>query len=241
MTLDFFFDLGGNSLSRESLPFIKSQRSSTLLSRAADSATGVGDITLRTKYHFWRDELGGAAFGLNLQLPSGEVKDFHGTDETHVSTFLYYSQVFWERFEPRFNIGVDFNADDVDRSSFLWSMGGTLLLGTQLGLIVDFIGRSEFGRFPAHIPPEGIFRGGRVLDRAPDECTIEQPCFTDPGTVSFPFFPERIERNDKIDFSFGLRYAIGTSGTLFFGGIIPLNDDGLRADFIPSGGIEYAF
>jgi hypothetical protein len=237
-----FFDHAGNLLQREALPFIKSRRSPVPLSKAAGSATGVGDITLRTKYHFWRSELGGAALGLNLQLPSGEVKDFHGTDETHLSTFLYVSQVFGERFEPRLNIGVDFNADDVDRSSFLWSVGGTYLLRTQLGLIIDFLGRSEFGRFPARIPEEGIYQGV-ALDRKADTCTPERPCFIDVarGSVPFPFFPEKIERNDKVDFAFGLRYALGTWGTIFFGGIVPMNDDGVRADFIPSGGIEFTY
>jgi hypothetical protein len=236
-----FFDPDGNPVSDESLPFIRSQRPSESLSRAAGSATGVGDITLRSKYHLYRSELGGAALGLKLQLPSGEVRDFHGTDETHLSTFWYFSEVLWERFEPRFSVGVDFNTDDVDRSSFLYTAGGTLLIGTKLGLVVDFIGRSEFGRFPARIPPEGIFPGA-TLNRVPETCTAEQPCFIDPDrAVPFPFFPEKIKRNDIADFAFGLRYVLGTSGTIFLGGIVPINDDGLRADFIPSGGIEYTF
>jgi hypothetical protein len=241
---DGFFDPSGrNSIEPTQTPFIRSQRSPELLAKGAGSATGVGDITLRTKYHFWRSEVGGAALGLNLQLPSGEVRNFHGTDETHLSTFLYSSQVLWKRFEPHLNIGVDFNADDVDRSSFLWAVGGTLLIGTKLGLVVDFIGRSEFGRFPVHIPEQGIYETGVLLDRAPGTCSPEQPCFVnlDRGFISFPFFPEKIQRNDKADFAFGLRYALGTSGTIFFGGIVPINDDGLRADFIPSGGIEYRF
>jgi hypothetical protein len=59
--------------------------------------------------------------------------------------------------------------------------------------------------------------------------------------VSSFIFPEPIKRNDTIDFSFGLRYVLGSSGSIFFGGIIPLNDDSFRADFIPSGGLEYTF
>jgi hypothetical protein len=250
---DFLGFVNPVSLTPVNPPFVKSQRSSKLLARAAGSATGVGDIALRTKYHLWRTEAGGAALGLNLQLPSGEVRDFHGTDETHLSTFVYLSQVVGERFEPHLNLGVDFNADDVDRSSFLYAVGTTLLVGKNLGLMVDFIGRSEFGRFPVRFPSEAIYHGA-ALDRAPATCTAAQPCFLDPskgdpklkgtpfeGTIPFPFFPERIKRNDIADFSFGLRYALGTSGSVFFGGIIPLNGDGLRADFIPSGGVEYTF
>jgi hypothetical protein len=226
---------------RKRLPHVKAQSPSTTVNRAAGSATGVGDITLRTKYYFWRNELGGAAFGLNLQLPSGEVRDFHGTGETHLSTLLYLSQVLWDRFEPHLNIGVDFNTDDVDRSSFLYAAGATLLVGTKLGLVVDFIGRNEFSGFPVHVPPQGRVMG-LVPDVAPDTCTAEKPCIFGPDRVTeFPLFSAKIGRNDIADFSFGLRYPLGTASSIFFGGIVPLNDDGFRPDFIPSGGVEYTF
>lgn len=227
------------------LPLVKSRRSPRLLAKAAGGATGVGDISLRTKYNFWQSEAGGAALGLSLQLPSGDERDLHGTGETHLATFLYLSQILWERFEPHLNVGVDFNVDDVDRSSFLYAVGASVLAWRQLGLLVDFIGRSEFGRFPVRVPQEGVFLGS-FLNGRPEQCTKEQPCFPDrsqgdQGLRSFPFLPARIKRNDSADFSFGLRYVLGTSGSIFFGGLIPLNDDGFRADFIPSGGIEYTF
>jgi len=238
-----FFDRAGNQIRDLSqVPFVKSQRPLQPLRRAGGSATGVGDLTLRSKYYFWQRGFGGAALGLNLQLPSGAIRDFHGTNETHLTTSMYLSQVLRERIEPHLNLGVDFNADDVDRSSFLYAVGATLLLGTKLGVVVDFIGRSEFGRLPVRVPPQGIYRG-LTLDRAPNTCTAEQPCFLDlkKGFIAFPFFPARIKRNDIADFSFGLRYTLGTSGSIFFGGVVPLNDDGFRSDFIPAGGIEYTF
>jgi len=238
-----FADREGKELTQSrQLPFLKSRRSASSLARAAGSATGVGDIVLRTKYHLWRTEAGGAAVGLNLQLPSGKVRNLHGTNETHLSTFVYLSQVIGERVEPHVNLGVDFNTDDIDRSSFLYTVGATLLVGTKVGLMVDVIGRSEFGRFPVRVPSNGIYPG-RLLDRPVKTCTAARPCFLDFSTppIMFPFFPAKIRRNDVVNFSFGLRYALGTSGSAFFGAVIPLNDDGLRADFIPSGGIEYTF
>jgi hypothetical protein len=222
------------------LLYVRSQRRPALLARAAASATGIGDISLRTKYRVWRTENGGATLGLNLLLPSGDVDDFQGTDETRVSPFLILSQVMWDRFEPHVNLGFDFNADDVDRSAFIYAVGATLLVWERLGFSVDFIGRSEFGRFPVSIPPAGIIAGVR-LNRPASSCTVDQPCNTPRRAVRFPIFPERIKRNEIDDFSFGLRYALGTSGSVFFGAIIPLNSDGVRADFIPSVGIEYSF
>jgi hypothetical protein len=79
-------------------------------------------MTLRSKYYLWQTEGGGASLGLNLQLPSGEAQDFHGIDETRLGTFVYLSQVVGERGEPHLNIGVNFNANDVDRSSFLYAV-----------------------------------------------------------------------------------------------------------------------
>ncbi len=88
-----------------------------------------------------------------------------------------------------------------------------------------------------------------MLNRPGDKCTAAPPCPLQPSeenpevtkTIFFPFFPEKIKRNDLINFSFGLRYALGESGSIFFGGSVPINDAGFRADFIPSGGIEYTF
>ena len=229
-----------------SIPLVKSQRPTASLARAAGSSTGVGDIALRTKYTFWQQEGGGAALGLNLQLPSGDEDNFHGTGDTHLSTLLYVSQILWERFEPHLNLGVDFNTNDVDRSSFLYAVGAGVSVWRQLGLVVDFLGRTEFSAPSSFkVPPEATFPES-FLTKPADQCTQAQPCFFDRtrgnnGVINAPFFPATAERNDYIDFSFGLRYVLGTRGSLFFAGLIPLNNDGFRSDFIPSGGIEYTF
>lgn len=240
-------DNAGNPISDLQQRFVKSRRASVGFGPAGGSATGIGDIVLRNKYHFWKREQGGATLGLNLQLPTGAKNNFHGTGETHLGTFLYLSQIVWGRMEPHLNVGIDLNADDIDQSSFLYTVGASLLIG-KIGLIVDFIGRSEFAKFPVRFPPEA-HTFGNLLDRELNTCTDEQPCQlkrdrkdpNQPEQVRFPFFPEKIKRNDIVNFSFGLRYALGESGSIFFGGVVPLNEDGFRADFIPSGGVEYTF
>ena len=226
----------------DGLRFARTQRPQTTQAKASGSSTGVGDIMLRSKYHFWGDDLGGATWGLNLLLPSGDEDDFQGTGETHVATFLYLSQVLQERFEPHLNVGVDFNANDVDRSSFLYAVGASVLVWNNMALIIDFLGRSEFGRLTISEPSDSVI-SQYPLNRAPGTCTPQNPCQLDTTKkqVSSFFFPETFKRNDIADFSFGVRYALGTSGSAFFGGIVPLNDDGFRANFIPSAGIEYTF
>lgn len=242
------FDPAGNEIdlalpSEELRPrlfqFVKSRRPAVLLSRAAGNATGLGDIMLRTKYQFWQNGYGGGALGLNLQLPTGEARDFHGTEQTHLLTFLYLSQVFKERFEPHLNLGIDFNADDVDRSSFLYAVGGTFRIGNKLGVMVDFLGRSEFERLSVRVRQDNKLIGG-LLDKSPASCSEAQTCRI-AKEVTFSAVPIKLKRNDIANFSFGLRYVLGTGGSIFFGGIVPLNEDGFRADFIPTGGIEYTF
>src|SRR5215471_18466262 len=74
----FAVDSAGNRIPKVQLKFVKSQRPTSPFT-ISRSATGVGDITLRSKYHFWKIEEGGAALGLTLQVPSGEKRDFQGT------------------------------------------------------------------------------------------------------------------------------------------------------------------
>jgi hypothetical protein len=58
--------------------------------------------------------------------------------------------------------------------------------------------------------------------------------------IETPFFFQ-IERNDLFDVSVGLRYLFLESGVVSVNFIVPLNDQGLRADFIPTVQVEYAF
>ena len=51
----------------------------------------------------------------------------------------------------------------------------------------------------------------------------------------------RSPRNDYYDFSFGLRCLFAESGVISANIIVPLNRDGLRADYIPTLQAEYAF
>lgn len=242
-----FVNAAGNPVAPEMQQLIQSTnpQSGFRLGKESESAAGIGDISLRTKYQVWQTEQGGVALGLNLLLPTGDEDDFLGTGDLHVTPQLYASQVLWNRFEPHVNVGLDFNADDVDRSSFVYAAGATFQVLDRLALLVDFIGRKEFGRLSIDQGLDDPTSGGVALvdDRDPATCTMSTPCFPDVARGPQPFFPgaQDIKTNFFADVSFGIRYILGESGSVFFGAIIPLNDDGFRSDFVPSGGIEYTF
>jgi hypothetical protein len=58
--------------------------------------------------------------------------------------------------------------------------------------------------------------------------------------IQTPFFFQ-IERNDSFDASLGLRYRFAESGVVSVNTIVPLNDQGLRPEAIPTFQVEYAF
>jgi hypothetical protein len=55
-----------------------------------------------------------------------------------------------------------------------------------------------------------------------------------------PFFFQ-IERNDVIDAAVGFRYRFAENGVISANALLPLNEDGLRADVIPTIEVEYVF
>ena len=118
------------------------------------------------------------------------------------------SRVIANRFEPLLNVGVDINANNVDRSAFRWAVGGTAQVVGPLTAAVVFLGRNDFN---------------------PQSDQIEEPFFF------------QIERNNIYDASVGLRLLFAESGVVSVNTIFPLNDDGLRANVIPTLEVQYAF
>jgi hypothetical protein len=173
----------------------------------SDDAGGFGDLLLRGKYVISRRAPVDVAAGLGLSLPTGNDDDFHGTGTVRVQPTLILSKVLADRFEPLLNVGMDLNADQVDRSVVRWATGLTAQLVGPLSGALVFLGRHEL-----------------------DQQTDDIPAF---------FFA--IERNDIFDASIGFRLLLGASGVIAANVIVPLNDDGLRADAIPTLEVEYAF
>jgi len=107
-------------------------------------ATGFGDLLLRGKYVVHRGEPFDVAALLGVSFPSGNQDDFHGTGTYRLQPSLIMSRVIAERFEPLLNLGVDINADNVDRSAFRWAIGGTGKVVGPLTAAAVFLGRNEF-------------------------------------------------------------------------------------------------
>ena len=203
------------------------------------TALGVGDIHFRAKYAVPITQPFRIAALLDLAVPTGDPADFQGTGDTRLGNTFIASRDIGSMFEVHTQGGIEFNCDDVDRSQARYAGGVTAQLASFMALTVDFLGRSEFGA-QARIPNTGRLPAVRTIDGQP---TLAQPLADLTADENFkgrPLFVD-IHRNDILDLAIGGRFAIGDRAMILADFLIPLNDDGLRADFVPTIAVETNF
>lgn len=122
---------------------------------ASDSATGLGDVVLRAKYHWHKSDTHNFAGALVVKTETGDEKDFLGTGDATVRPFVIYSRSFG-RFVPHVNFGFEFNLDDSDKNSVEYAIGFDYGK-KKLTVAADIIGSSE---------PSGDDIGDDIVDGA---------------------------------------------------------------------------
>ncbi len=180
----------------------------TISGASSNSSFDVGDILFRFKYVLLRNSAIDMAMQAGLILPSGDPNQLQGTGDTRLPLSIIGSRVFADRFEVYGNLGIDINANDVERSIAKWTIGSTARLFGGLHGSLVFLGRHE-------------------LSEQTDK-------------IDAPFFLQ-IERSDIFDVGIGLRYLLAEQFVITANVLLPLNDDGLRADAIPTVQLEYSF
>ena len=183
-----------------------------------DDATGVGDLLLRTKYHFLSTNGFNLAGGLSLRLPTGDEDDFQGLDDVVLTPYLALSQE-WGRFDFHFQGGFDVNADDTERSRARYGIGVTTQLVERVAFLIDIIGSSSL---------------------AEQDLSVTVPVIRGQDEVGSETITQGL-RTDIVDLSIGFKAALAQSVVGFAAVFIPLNDDGLRSDAVPTAGLEVSF
>lgn len=196
--------------------------------RVRSSKLGVGDTLLRGKYRLLAQPWVHLAFGLVLRVPTGNEHDFQGTGNVEVAPMLYASRDPiplgpWLHLQPYANAGVNLVAEDADRSELRWGAGLDVPIAGRLTAAAAVLGRHPFAR----IGRPGLFDVPRVPR---------------PGAPSSaPLFGITARRPDFFDLSVGMRVKLSDAVFGFANAILPLNDDGFRADVIPLAGLEAVF
>ncbi len=176
---------------------------------------GVGDLVLRGKWLATRSDYANGALGLSLKVPSGDYDRGLSQGDTLLTPAVYVSRTFGDWIEPHVNLGVETNLAEFRDSRLSYAAGATMqLLRSQDWLAPRVSLTLDFlGRVDL-APPEHRNRGS--------------------------FFGTNRQEN-IVDFAPGFKLSLWEGSLLSFAVQIPMNDDGLRADVVPVGGVEYVF
>jgi hypothetical protein len=166
---------------------------------AGGDATGIGDILLRTKYHFFRSQSAwpDLAVAGQVKLPTGDEDDLLGTGETNFLGLLVASRTYG-RFTPHVNAGYEATTGSSEENLVRYVVGVDAAVHPRLTLAVDVLGRWA---------PERSGNGANI-----------------------------------VDFATSVKWNVWRSLLLDAAVQVPINkDEGLRADFIWTVGVEYTF
>lgn len=199
------------------------------------SATGLGDVVLRTKFRLLGDARGALAAALDARLPTGDEDNLLG-GSAQMKVFLVASGGN-DRLGQHVNVGYTFaggedHAAAVGRrplsDEFNYAAGVELVAMPRLTLIGDVVGRTlrDTGRLRIE---------AKRFDYQPIDATLP------PAFVEFDEFAQRAGN---------LNLLLGTVGAKFnpFGDLLvsasvlfPLTDRGLKSRWTTVVGLDYAF
>ncbi len=207
------------------------------------SSSGIGDIALRAKYHFYDDGSTQVGAFLDARLPSGDAEQFLGSGETNVRAQALFS---WERgdFHPHVNAGFEYRGADSDANELEVIAGFDQKVHGNWTFAADFIGewevesRGDLIDLPGRTVISGV---GGGFDRDPQN----------PDPLNEPL-PSRFEKivdhtnipdiaDDFLNTSVGFKWAPAEDWVFFGNAIVSMNQGGLRADFVPTFGFSKNF
>jgi hypothetical protein len=197
---------------------------------AFGDASGLGDVTIRFKQNVRKREKYGAAFGLDLRLPTGDEVNLLGTGAPGVQPFAVWSGSFGA-LSPHINLGYQWNGSSILASSpgsgvsadlpdvVAYSAGGVVAVHPRLTAAVDLIGR--------YVIDSARLR--RETFHALDGVTLLPNIAFGKGSFN------------ELSAALGLKANVIGPLLLNVNVLMRLNSVGLRDKISPTIGVEYAF
>ena len=202
------------------------------------SATGLGDIAVRSKYRIFDLPTGGLAAAMDLRLPTGDEKDLLG-GTTQIKVMAVESAGN-DRIAQHVNIGYTFASEGSSSSDsdplttnfpdeFNYAFGVEFVANPRVTIIGDVVGRT-------------LIDAGRLV------LTSKTFQFQPPGNPAPPIASMQFDEFEPRPGNLNLVY--GTAGvkinavgnTLFSVSVLfPLNDSGLKSGVTTVFGMDYAF
>lgn len=201
----------------------------TLNPRDVDnSASGIGDIALRAKWHAYQGEKYDLGFLMQAVLATGDEENFLGQGDPSYQIRMMASTTAGN-FSPYVNLGYNIRTSDLARNRIALAFGYDQRLSDLFTLAVEWNGEFETG----DAIPELAF---------PDEVEIQGPEISTPTrtaqAVKLTNIPT-FEKDNITNASFGVKWTPSAKFLGYANIILPTNDGGLRSDAITTFGIEF--
>ena len=182
--------------------------------RNSRDVTGVGDILIGAKYRFFNQAPFAMAARLELSLPSGDEDDVLGFGTIQVNPSVIASVKLPFGLTPHARVGFRFSGDtDKVEHQFFYTVGLEWFAASFLTVALDF-------------------GGTHILDN-------KRPALRKQSGVGFAPLPP--SGDDIVDVGISFKVNPWRNVVLVGGVLIPLNKTGLRADVIPTVGVELPF
>ncbi len=186
--------------------------------QAFGDASGIGDVAGRLKVRIVSGD--NWDFGLIAEgrAPTGDEENFLGTGEWSFGGLLIISGTFSD-FSPHSNVGYQRRTGEFDQDIFKLIAGFDQRLADWATLAVDFL---------------GAFQVGEQNLTFPEPVEYEAPFVRSVEVTNIPN-----SQDDILDGSFGFKFQVPGGLIIVTNVLVPLNSGGLRANWIPTLGIEY--
>lgn len=230
--------------------FVAGQDVSELTIENSGTATGVGDIVLRSKYNVVSRGTMGVSAGLDLRLPTGDADDLLGVGTTQAKLLLIVSGGT-ERVAPHANVGVTFSGSgdrDVDfvfeplgaSDEVNYAAGVEFVATPRLTLLGDIIGRTllDAGTLESEQLTFQYREGSTTPATAPLLTSSTNPLTGQP-------YRQLALSSGHLNVllgAVGFKYNLRNTDVLLAGNLLfPLNNAGLRDRLAFSVGVDFAF
>jgi hypothetical protein len=189
---------------------------STLQSRQAGTAAGVGDLSLNTRYLVAGDGLRGLSVGADLRIPTGRSSDLLGSGQMALRG-LALASYEEGRLGVNVNVGGGVGGASTEVS---WSMATTFAASSRVTVVGEMIGRR-------------LFELSYVQD-------VYQPHPLMPGVETMRWLTADRGFTTTL-VATGAKWNVGGSWLLNTNLLIRLTDGGLRARVTPAISLDYDF
>jgi hypothetical protein len=215
-TIHFFLDANGNKTDHKTFS-------------AAGTASGLGDVLVRTKATILETSAAWIGAGVDLRLPTGDAYNFLGSGTLGVKPFVIISGRT-QKITPHVNIGYQWNGSSI--------LAGDIVTGARGHLPNQFTWTAGFD---AGISPKLSFAFDMLGQTILNAGAVQRFTFTAADGSQWDDTGFVRQNSHLVNGSAGFKINPVSTLLISFNVLFKVNDAGLRSQAVPLVGVAYSF